>query len=127
MKSYDVLVLTLLGFVFALVCTLVYVRRPSRWIEVFRGGEISVCVAFAVDAARQFATIVVSDSTYPGVFWGTLNLTLFAVEILFLGGRISQHIRHQMINRQSAWAGIEALRALGEDVSELEKHMKGKK
>jgi len=124
MNSYDVLVLTLLGFVFALICTLAYVLWPKRWIEVFRGGEISVCVAFAIDVARRLMLICVNPPTYPGVFWGTVNLSLFAVVVLFLGGRISQHIRHQMINRQNAAIGIEALSALGEDVSEFEKKPK---
>ncbi len=124
MTGYTELVAILLTSVFILLCILIRVLWPRRWIEIFRGGEISVCFAFAIDVARRIILISVSNFTYPGVFWGTVNLSLFAVVILFLGSRISQHIRHQMINRQHARENIEALRARGEDVTELEKSMK---
>lgn len=125
MDAYTQTLAVLLVAIFVPTAVLTWLLWPRKWRQVFRGGEVAICLAFAFDSGFRLALICLGNPVpYPGVVMATISLALRSVIAMLIWGRVSQLARHRLKSKEAQRIGIEQLRSMGADVSRFEKKRK---
>lgn len=123
MSNYAALIAAVLTIAVIVPASILsHLFRPRRYIEFFRGGDISVCLACSIGGLFPLLLILTGASVpYPGVFRSIFTMCAFALIGLLLWGRVQQYVRHKIKNDRAAEMGMQQLADMGEDVSEFQK------